>query len=84
LKKKDNTSNETEEVKEERYSTSHVKKTGLRAIITNNEEVIVKIERKAKELTRDSIRISHFLNLFVLRCLENNEYIPKLNNSFIQ
>jgi hypothetical protein len=35
-------------------------------------------------VTRASIRISGFLNLFVLRCLENSKDIPKLNNSFIQ
>jgi hypothetical protein len=50
----------------------------------NNEEAITEIERKAKVLTKSSIRISCFLNLFVLRCLENNEDISKLNNSFIQ
>jgi hypothetical protein len=50
----------------------------------NNKKVIAEIERKAKELTRASIRISRFLNLFVLRSLENNKDIPNSSNSFIQ
>jgi hypothetical protein len=82
-RKEDDASNEMGEVEEERYSTPNVVKTGLREIVMNNEEVIFVIERKAKELTTASIRISGFLNLFVLRCLENNKDILKLNNIFI-
>jgi hypothetical protein len=37
-----------EQMEKERYSTAYVVKTGLRAIVTNNKEVIAKIERKAK------------------------------------
>jgi hypothetical protein len=59
-------------------------KNGLNIIVINNEGMIAEIERKAKELTRASIRISRFLNLFVLRCLENNKDISKLNNRFTQ
>jgi hypothetical protein len=47
-RKEDDVSNEIEEVEEERYSTSHVVKTELRAIIMNNEEVIAMIERKQR------------------------------------
>jgi hypothetical protein len=50
----------------------------------NNQEVIAQLERKTKEMTRASIRISRFLNMFVLRCLKNNIEISKLNKRFIQ
>jgi hypothetical protein len=83
-KKEDGASNEMEEVEEERYTTPYVMKSMLKAIVINNKELIAEIERKSKELTRTSIRISHFLNRFVLKCFENNKDIPKLNNSFIQ
>jgi hypothetical protein len=73
-----------EQMEEEKYSTPYVVKIGLRAIVMNNEEVVAEIERKVEEWTRASIRISYFLNLFVLRYLENNKDIPKLINSFIQ
>ncbi len=82
-RKKDDSSVEMEEVEEERYSTLYVVKNGLRAILMNNIEVIDDIERKAKKPAGASIRISRFLNLFVLRCLENNKDIIELNNSFI-
>ncbi len=83
-RKEDDACNEMEEVEEERYSAPYIVKTGLRSILMNNEEVIAVIERKSKDLTRASIRISRFLNLFVLRCLENNKDIFKSNSSFIQ
>jgi hypothetical protein len=57
-RKEEDASNEIEKVEEERYSTPYVVKTGLRAIVMNNKEVIAVIERKSKELTRASIRIS--------------------------
>jgi hypothetical protein len=72
------------DVEEERYSTPYVVKNALGATVVNNKKLIVQIERKAKGLTSAFIRISRFLNLFVLRCLENTKYIPRLNNSCIQ
>jgi hypothetical protein len=66
-RKEDDASNEMEEVEEERYSTPYFVKTGLRVLLMNNKELIVDIERKTKELARASIRISRFLNLFVLK-----------------
>jgi hypothetical protein len=83
-RKEDDASKEMEEVDGERYSTPYFVKIGLSTILMNNEEVIAEIERKSKKLTRASIRISLFLILFVLSCLENNKHIPKLNSSFIQ
>ncbi len=79
-RKEDDASNEMEQVEEERYSTPYVVKTRLRAMVMNNKEEIIEIERKVKKLIKASIRISLFLNLFVLRCLENNKHIPKWDN----
>jgi hypothetical protein len=71
-------------LEENKFSNPYVAKVGLKSLLSNHPELAPKIQDKAKEITRVALRLSRFVGLFVLRCLEENVDIPKLDNKFIQ
>jgi hypothetical protein len=69
---------------EDQYSDPYVAKVGLKSLLSNHPELVPKIQDKAKEITRVALHLSRFINLFVLKCLEENVVIPKLDKGFLQ
>ena len=66
------------------FSSHYVIKVGLRSLLANHLDIIPKIQERAMDMTRVSIRLTRFINLFVLRLLENKKTIPQFDQGFIQ
>ena len=66
------------------YSSHYVVKVGLSKLLINHPNLLPVIQKNAMEITGVSIRLTRFINLFVLRLLENNSLIPEFDQDLIQ
>ena len=81
---KNGTKRKRTKVDKTQYSSHYVVKVGLSKLLNNHPNLIPVIQLNAMEITRVSMRLTRFLNIFVLRLLENDCIIPEFNQTMIQ
>jgi hypothetical protein len=71
-------------IEKDKYSSHYTVKVGLQSLLLHHPTLLPTIQTHTLEITRVALRITRFINVFVLRHLENNCDIPSLDQGFIQ